>query len=70
MKTFNYLFIDHPASVGMTYYQHFVFSMSLSRDFFVASVKAIVHAFVPYFFETSSSDYSLVIYKKLHNFSN
>ena len=46
----------HPAQVCMSYYQHFCFSMYLARRFAIGSVKAVIHAFLPDYFITSSSD--------------
>jgi hypothetical protein len=46
----------HPASVCMTYFQHFVFSMMLSRKFAIGSWKAFIHALYPSAYITSSSD--------------
>ena len=40
----------------MSYYQHFCFSMYLARRFAIGSVKAVIHAFLPDYFITSSSD--------------
>ena len=48
--------LRHPRSVCLTYFEHFRFSMSLARRFFVASLKAIVHAFIPCYYITSSTD--------------
>lgn len=47
---------SHPASVCMTYFQHFCFSMMLCRKFAIGSMKAFVHAVYPAVYITSSSD--------------
>ena len=46
----------HPQSVCLSYNEHFLFSMKLAKQFFIASFKAVVHAFVPCWYITSSSD--------------
>jgi hypothetical protein len=55
-RTFIPFCFIHPAQVCMSYYQHFCFSMYLARRFAMGSVKAIIHAFLPDYFITSSSD--------------
>ena len=46
----------HPKMVCMSYFQHFWFSMYLAGRFAMGSVKAIVHAILPDYYVTSSSD--------------
>jgi hypothetical protein len=55
-RTFIPFCFIHPAQVCMSYYQHFWFSMYLARRFAIGSVKAVIHAFLPDYFITSSSD--------------
>ena len=59
-------FFKHPKSVGMTYIDHFKFSMKLGYLFFCGSVKAIIHAIYPDVYITSSGDYSKVIIEMIH----
>jgi hypothetical protein len=40
----------------MTYIQHLKFSLYISRIFLGSAFKAVVHAFIPFLFITSSSD--------------
>ena len=51
-----YSFFQHPQNVCMSYFQHCFFSLKLARYFIVGTFKAIVHAFIPSFYITSSSD--------------
>ena len=51
MKLFN-----HPAEVSMSYLQHFRFSMEIAYVFWLASMKAIVHAVYPDAYIHSTSD--------------
>ena len=61
------MIFKHPAKVCMTYTQHMKFSLGLSKDFLEASAKAVVHAFLPDCYITSSSDYVEKINKKLNS---
>lgn len=47
---------QHPQSVCMSYFDHCMFSLKLAHCFAVGSFKAIVHAFFPSMYITSSSD--------------
>jgi len=46
----------HPTDVCMTYLEHMRLSLELSSLFFVASFKALIHAFIPDIYITSSTD--------------
>jgi hypothetical protein len=50
------LLTKHPKEVGLSYFQHLYVSVSISINFFTASIKALIHSFLPFMFETSSSD--------------
>lgn len=50
------LFRKHPSAVCMTYASHWKHSMALSGWFAWASFQALVHAFFPFWFVTSSTD--------------
>ena len=47
---------NHPSNVCMTYLQHMKLSIELSSLFFIGSIKAFIHAFIPDIYITSSSD--------------
>ena len=49
-------FVKHPHAVCMTYLDHCTFSLSLAKSLAVGAWKAVVHAFFPQLFITSSSD--------------
>ena len=53
---FRRAFLDHPASVEETYFQHFKVAMHYARELAGASAKAAMHAFVPGLCCTSASD--------------
>ena len=51
-----YSIFQHPQSVCMSYCQHCMFSLKLAGCFALGSFKAVVHAFFPNLYITSSSD--------------
>lgn len=48
-------FIDHPASVDETYFEHMRFASSFALTLFAAGGAALVHAIIPPLFETTAS---------------
>lgn len=48
-------FIQHPAEVDMTYFQHLKFALNLSLRFFVMSWCSLIHALFPFLFTMFSS---------------
>jgi len=51
-----YSFFRHPNAVCMTYFQHMKLSLGFSKTFLEGSAKALVHAFLPNAYITSTSD--------------
>lgn len=49
-------FFQHPREKNMSYLKHCLHSLTLSFNFTIAAFEAFVHALVPRFFETSSTD--------------
>lgn len=49
------LFTDHPSRVCMTYFTYFRLSLYLSALFLKASCQAFIHAFLPFYFASSST---------------
>ncbi|MCC2690691.1 MAG: hypothetical protein K0S21_3494 [Rhizobiaceae bacterium] len=49
------LFTDHPASVDETYFGHMAFAFWFASRLFMAAGAALVHAFLPFLFETAAS---------------
>lgn len=47
---------QHPTNVCMTYLEHMKLSLELCALFFIGSIKAFIHAFIPDVFVTSSTD--------------
>ena len=56
------LFLDHPATVDETYFQHMRFAFSFAFWLGAAAFAALVHAFIPALCETTASR----ILKRLH----
>ena len=46
----------HLKDINMTYTEHMMFSLGLSKIFLEAGAKAIIHAFIPDVLLTSSTD--------------
>lgn len=51
-----YSFFTHPNKVCMSYFEHMKMSLGFSKTLFVGSIKALIHAFFPNAFITSTSD--------------
>lgn len=56
------LFLDHPASVDETYFQHMWFALTFAGALFLAAGAALIHALIPACCETTASR----IIRKLH----
>lgn len=59
---FTALFLDHPATVDETYFQHMRFAFGFAFWLGVAALAALIHAVVPAFCETTASR----ILRRLH----
>ena len=55
----------HPSKVCMTYFEHLKFSLEMSSHLAIGSYKAIIHAFYPDAYITSTSDTVKLIKKRL-----
>lgn len=56
---------DHPRNVCTSYAQHMWFSLEMSYHFALGSIKAIIHALLPDYYVTSTTDTSLYIQQRL-----
>lgn len=59
------IFIKHPREVCMSYVEHFQLSIGLSTLFLEGSIKAIIHAFFPFWYPSSSTRINLMITDKI-----
>lgn len=53
---FRRLFLDHPASVGESYTEHFRVAGGFGVAMIVGGVGALLHAFLPFVCQTRGSD--------------
>lgn len=65
--TFLHAFTEHPASVGETYLQHFVFATRFSLRLFGAASAALIHAIFPALCETTASRLVNAMHADLNN---
>lgn len=56
MKTLNNLFTEHPTEVGMSYGEHFLYALTVTRRLFVCFLACFVHAFLPFLFTHTTSE--------------
>ena len=61
------LFSDHPATVGETYFGHAKFAFSFAGLLLLAGLAALVHAVLPFVFETTASRIINRLYNRMHN---
>ena len=60
------LFRDHPASVDETYFGHMAFAAWFASRLAMAAGAALVHAFLPFLFETTASRIVGELYERTH----
>ena len=53
---FSRIFLDHPKTVGESYWEHFRVAGSFGVAMVTGGVKAMVHAALPNVYETAGSD--------------
>jgi hypothetical protein len=63
----NRIFLDHPAKVDETFFEHMTFADKFSAKLFMADSAALVHAFIPCLFEKTASKIIAELYAKTHN---
>ena len=61
------LFTDHPASVDETYFGHMVFAAWFASRLFMAGFAALIHALLPFAFETTASRIVRELAERTHN---
>ena len=61
------LFSAHPATVGETYFGHARFAFSFAGWLLLAGMAALVHAILPFLFETTASRIITKLYNRMHN---
>jgi hypothetical protein len=58
------IFTDHPAIVGETYFGHMAFAAWFASRLCMAAGAALVHAFLPFLFETTASRIVRELYER------
>lgn len=61
------IFLNHPATVDESFFQHMGFALRFSFSLFAAAGAALVHAFVPCLFEKTASKIITKLYERIHN---
>lgn len=61
------MFTAHPEKVGESYFGHMAFAAWFSSRLFLAGGAALVHAFLPFLFETTASGIIRELYERTHN---
>ena len=64
------LFNAHPSTVGETYFGHARFAFSFAGWLLLAGLAALIHAILPFMFETTSSKTITKLYNRMHNRHN
>lgn len=61
------IFMDHPATVDETYFEHMRFALTFWFWLSIAAFCAFVHAFIPVLFETTASRILNRLHAKIHS---
>ena len=61
------LFTAHPETVGETYFGHLAFAAWFASRLFLAGGAALVHALLPFCFETTASRIVRELAERTHN---
>ncbi|MEW9921934.1 DUF6356 family protein [Marimonas sp. MJW-29] len=61
------VFLDHPAKVDETFFEHMFFALKFAALLFAAAGAALVHALVPCLFEKTASTIIARLYERTKN---
>ncbi|MDW4497843.1 DUF6356 family protein [Sulfitobacter sp. D35] len=64
---FQRIFLDHPATVDESYFQHMAFAARFALSLFAAAGAALVHAVIPCLFEKTASGIINRLHHRMHN---
>ena len=64
------IFLDHPASVDESYFQHMGFALRFAFWLFVAGFAALIHAVIPAACEKTASKITAKLYQRTANRGN
>jgi hypothetical protein len=65
MSVFRSLFIEHPASVNETYWEHLSSALSFGTKMLAAGVACMVHGLLPAVFMTRGSDTICALHERM-----
>ncbi len=68
MSLFHSLFLEHPESLHMTYFEHFKRAMSMCIQTGYASFALFIHALVPKYFPDTGSSIIKKLNKEIEDF--
>ncbi len=58
------IFLDHPAKVEESFFEHMLFALRFAGLLFVAAGAALVHALIPCLFEKTASGIIKALYER------
>ncbi len=58
------LFTDHPSTVGESYFGHMAFALGFAGWLILAGMAALIHAVLPFAFETTASQIIARLYER------
>lgn len=61
------IFTKHPNEVGLNYFQHFLFALSVVLKLCVAVFCCFIHAFFPFLFTHTTSGIILDLHNKIEH---
>tara|TARA_B100000902_G_C27233105_1_gene875978 strand:+ start:228 stop:455 length:228 start_codon:yes stop_codon:yes gene_type:complete len=70
LKQLSKIFTHHPESNGETYFQHMRCASYYGFKMIVSGVAAIVHAILPFLFETAASDCAKMVNEEVNRRKN
>lgn len=65
-----FFYSNHLNIMNMTYFEHMLVSLNYALILFLSCIKAIIHAFIPDIFTTSTSECIREINIKINNNNN
>jgi hypothetical protein len=65
VSLFRSLFIEHPASVDETYFEHFASALSFGTKMVIAGVACMVHGLLPAIFVSRGSDTICALHERM-----
>lgn len=63
-------FTKHPSEVGMSYFQHFIFALSVAFNLLMGVFSCTIHGFFPFFFTTTTSEIVSKQHQKMSHTKN